>query len=184
MSTVTPVSAPSTLEFLVGSMSLTTGVVTTSQVAAAGAFTNTSILDISKCRTIGLWLWVDSVASVSAAQTGFRVLVSGVGQINGATPAATQDVWCAVSGNDGSVTSAAESGAMPASMVMTASPNWGEITSQRFTWKSTPTSSATDRERQVLLFTVATARWLMVQYAAIADTSHRCQVAIAVSKDS
>lgn len=188
---------PGGWQFLFGSQALTTGAVTTTAVAAAGAFANTAVVSLVGTGTSGengrryvaLWMWVDGVASTAAAQLGIRVWCSATPRLTAVAGSGTpidptdqMDVWCGAVVDDGSVTSAAEAGAMPSGVTPTATPNWGEQSGFVNTFKTPPMSGgAAERWRGYRVYNLGLARYFYVQYGQLTDTSHVLKLALAYS---
>lgn len=182
--------------FLVGSRNATTGVLTTVACAAAGAYTKAGasvtsvseglptvagIVDVSQVRRIGIWLAVNGAASEVTAKVSLLVLGSACAQIASASPTGIMDTWYALQVTDGSVTSAALGGAMPASQVMTATPNWGTVAMFGANITSPALTAAADRWRGRYTVDVTDTRYLQILYAESGDTAHPSTVAISIS---
>lgn len=190
-----PVKAVTTERFLVGSRSLTTGALTTVACAASGAYTKagsavteaqtmqivSGIVDVSGQRRIAIWLAVNGAASESAAKVSILVLLSASTGINGAFPTGIMDVWYKAAVTDGSVTSAALGGALPGSMVITATPNWGTVAEYGANITSAALTASTDRDRYRYTVDVTDATYMQILYAESGDTAHPSTVAISIS---
>lgn len=190
-----PSAAKSPERFLVGSRAISTGVLTTVACAASGAYTKAGaavtesntmpitagILDVTQFRRLTIWLAVNGAASEVSAKVSLLVLVSGSTQINGAVPTGIMDVWYAAQITDGSVTSAALGGAMPGSMVMTATPNWGTAAMYGANITSPALTNAADRWRGRYTVDVMDSAYCQILYAESGDTAHPSTIALSVS---
>lgn len=176
----TSIPTPETSDevFLVGSRSLTTGVLTLGNCDAASAYKSAGVTDVTIARRLALRIAVNGATSESNAQVALFVASAGCSQINGAAPTGIMDVWYAPLVVDGSVTASALTGTMPASQVMTAAPNWG-IGSPYGLWIKLPVlTAAANRWRGTITFDVSCDRYFQVFYAEIGDTTNRSTVAL------
>lgn len=190
-----PAPTKSTERFLVGSRAISTGVLTTVACAASGAYTKAGaavtendtmpitagVMNVTQFRRLTIWLAVNGAASEVSAKVSLLVLLSGSTQIASAVPTGIMDVWYAAQITDGSVTSAALGGAMPGSMVMTATPNWGTAAMYGANITSPALTAAADRWRGRYTVDVTDATYCQILYAESGDTAHPSTVAISVT---
>lgn len=190
---------PGSWRFLFGSQALTTGAVTTAAVTAN--FQNTAVVSLvgsdstvgkdteSGRRYVCLWMWVDGVASTAAAQLGIRVWCSATPRLTAVANSGTpidptdqMDVWCGAVVDDGSVSGTAEAGGMPSGFAATATPSWGEQQGYVNTFKTPPMSGgATERWRGYRVYNLGLARYFLVQFGQLTDTSHLLKLGLAYS---
>jgi hypothetical protein len=125
-------------------------------LSAAGAYVSAGVIDVRLARRVTL------DCSYAAAAIGGRPgLIPLISKAN-AQPAAADDAWFRVMVWDGSVTSTALAGALPAGQDFTATPNWGAALHRGLLFLPEAATVATDKFRDAFTFDATNARWLQV----------------------
>lgn len=127
--------------------------------AAAGAFTATSVLDVSKYRRINL-----SIRYTPGAAGGYPYIVPLRTSVS-AQPAVTADNWYGFGVNNGVPTSTVITGAFPAGTDPTIQPGWGLITEYPLAIRLETGVANTDKLRMDLELDVTSVNWLYFLYA-------------------
>jgi hypothetical protein len=125
-------------------------------LAAAGAYVSAGIVDVRLARRVTLF------CSYAAAAIGGRPGIIPLIAAANALPGAADDSWFPLAGWDGSITSGALAGALPAGQDFTATPNWGRLLHRAALYVPEPATVATDKLRTPFTFDVTNARWLQV----------------------
>lgn len=139
-------------------------------VAPAAALTTNwqagDVLDLGKYHNAAVQIFYDADGSGTSNKCNVIIMVS-----NAATqPLATDDEWVAVSQQDVSPTDGALTGSFPASVDVTATPNWGKVVTRGLYWESVAASAGTDKLREPIIVNVIPWRWMFVMAREGGDT--------------
>lgn len=128
--------------------------------AASGAYTYTSIFRTVNARFLHLYVEYDPAAT--SGQIGILV----VGSAAETLPLSGDDVWFPLGIWNSVVTSTALGGARPSGADWTATPNWGQITSQGLLLTTPAASAASDEIRLAEPpINLGGCRWVQIAYA-------------------
>lgn len=128
-------------------------------LAAAGAFTASSIVDVSLYRRLGLKIRYAPGAAGGYPQ--FFLLFA----TTASAPAIGDDDWYVAQINDGSVTATLLTGNFPAGVDVTIAPEWGSQTLRQLVMRLEAGDATTDRLRLHIDIDIAAVKYMALLYA-------------------
>jgi len=128
-------------------------------LAAAGAFTASTIIDVRLWRTLNL-----SVRYSPGAAGGFPDIIPFRAK-TASEPLTTADSWYGFGVNDGSVNPQLMTGAFPAGTDATIEPEWGTVTERPLALRTELGNAATDEIRMDVELNVTSVKWVYILYA-------------------
>lgn len=134
-------------------------------LAAAGAFVVTTVIDVRGYRRLNL-----TIRYAPGAVNGRPHIVPFRAKTE-ASPALNSDSWSTFGVNDGSVASVNLTGALAVGTIITAQPQWGEVTNAQLVLTTRPGIAASDRIREDVELDVQSVKWVYLQVAEVGATA-------------
>ncbi len=153
-------------------------------LAASGAWTRSSIINVEKARK--LVLYVDYDSADAGGYPGIIPLVtntisSTAGATPGTVPVATDDVWFQLPMSDGTLTAGALTGTLPTGADYNLLMPQGVAIVAGLCVRFTAAAGATDEYRQAIVLDVTPYRWLHFIAAEVGDTANPGTLAVTYS---
>jgi len=136
-----------------------TTLVADATLAATGAFTASTIINVTQFRRLSL-----GIRYTPGAAGGFPQILP-LGSRNQLQPATTDDNWYGMGVQDGSVAPTLMTGAFPTNVDVTIEPEWGSQTWRQWCIRTEAGNATTDRIRMTVDIDITGLRWLYFLYA-------------------
>lgn len=146
--------------------------------AAAGAWTRTTVIDVTRGRKLGIEFAVDAVPGQVTGAAALAIFTSSVDMEPGTAPSVTDDIWY-LWAPPRCTDASAQAVAFASGTTPTNTPLKAISACPEAILKSQPTTTASDKQRIRTVAELADVKWVYFQYAEIGDLANPSQVGIA-----